>query len=165
MMGDMPMVEPGEEEVLCLQMVVGFRDSIGMFLFDGWNGGRKNGGNFGYYFATLVFVATLAFIVEAIPLIRSKFFSPKKPINNPEYSSIPRSSQKATPSSFESHDATQVSLCLHLGDTLLQLIAKICMYLLMLAVMSYNFGVILTASFALPLGNFLVSIIQDREYI
>ncbi len=67
-MGDMPMPEPGQEEVLCLQMVVGFRDSIGMFLFDGWDGGRKS--HFGYYFATLVFVATLAFIVEAVPYIR-----------------------------------------------------------------------------------------------
>ncbi len=87
---DMPMVEPGQDEVLCLQMVVGFRDSIGMFLFHGWNGGRKNGGNFGYYFATLVFVATLAFIIESVPLLRNKFFSPKKQTSNPEYSSIPR---------------------------------------------------------------------------
>ena len=64
----MPKPEPGEEEVMCLQMTIGFRDSIGMFLFDGWDGGRYS--NFGYYFATLVFVATLAFIVEAVPYIR-----------------------------------------------------------------------------------------------
>ena len=59
-------------------MVVGWRASIGVFLFDGWNGGRKNGViNFGYYFATLVFVATLAVIVEVVPLIRSKYLSNK----------------------------------------------------------------------------------------
>ncbi len=51
---------------------------------------------------------------------------------------------------------------LHLLDTVLQLIAKAAMYLLMLSVMSYNFGVIMTASVALPLANFVVSIIQDR---
>ena len=47
----------------------------------------------------------------------------------------------------------------HLVDTFIQLIAKACMYLLMLCVMSYNFGVILTASVALPLVNFIVSVI------
>ncbi len=47
----------------------------------------------------------------------------------------------------------------HLVDTFLQLIAKVCMYLLMLCVMSYNFGVIMTASVALPLVNFFVSVI------
>ena len=39
------------------------------------------------------------------------------------------------------------------------------MYLLMLAVMSYNFGVIMTASVALPLTNFIISVMQDRAYI
>ena len=77
-MGDMPMPmpEPGEEEVMCLQMTVGFRDSVGMFLFKGWDAGRTS--NFGYYFATLIFVATLAFIVEAVPYIRGTFLKPKK---------------------------------------------------------------------------------------
>ena len=76
--GMMPMPEPGEETMLCLQMTVGFKASIGMFLFDGWNGGRKGGVyNFGYYFATLVFVATLALIVELVPVIRSRYLSNK----------------------------------------------------------------------------------------
>ena len=74
MMGDMPMPmpmpEPGQEEVMCLQMTVGFRDSVGMFLFKGWDAGRTS--NFGYYFATLIFVATLAFIVEAVPFLKPK---------------------------------------------------------------------------------------------
>ena len=64
--------------MLCLQMTVGWRASLGIFMFDGWNGGRKNGVlNFGYYFATLVFVATLAVIVEVVPLIRSKYLTNK----------------------------------------------------------------------------------------
>ena len=54
---------------------------------------------------------------------------------------------------------------LHLVDTVVQLVAKTCMYLLMLSVMSYNFGVIMTASVAAPLANFTFSIVQDREYI
>ena len=55
-------------------MTVNFKASVGMFLVDGWDAGRKS--NFGYYLATLVFVATLAFIVEAVPYIRSLYFSP-----------------------------------------------------------------------------------------
>ena len=39
----MPMPEPGEETMLCLQMTVGFKASIYMFLFDGWNAGIKGG--------------------------------------------------------------------------------------------------------------------------
>ena len=58
-----------------------------------------------------------------------------------------------------------VSMCLHLADTVVQIIAKVCMYLLMLSVMSYNFGVIMTASVAAPLANFIFSVIQDRDYI
>ena len=58
-------------------MTVGWRASVGMFMFDGWNGGRKNGGNFGYYFATLIFVATLAVIVELVPVIRAKYLTNK----------------------------------------------------------------------------------------
>ena len=54
-------------------MEVNFKDSVGKFLFQGWDAGRKS--HFGYYFATLVFVATLCFIVEAIPYIRSIYFS------------------------------------------------------------------------------------------
>ena len=53
----------------------------------------------------------------------------------------------------------------HFLDSLLQLVAKACMYLLMLAVMSYNFGVIMTACVALPLANFVISVLQDRAYI
>ncbi len=53
----------------------------------------------------------------------------------------------------------------HFIDTVLQFFAKACMYILMLSVMSYNFGVILTASVALPFTNFIISIIQDRAYI
>ena len=80
---DMPMPAPGQDTVMCLQMTVGFRDSIGMFLFDGWDGGRSS--NFGYYFATLVFVATLAFIVEAVPLLRATCLSPIKEEDSSEY--------------------------------------------------------------------------------
>ena len=54
---------------------------------------------------------------------------------------------------------------MHLADTVVQMVAKTCMYLLMLSVMSYNFGVIMTASVAAPLANFAFSILQDREYI
>ena len=41
----------------------------------------------------------------------------------------------------------------------MQLIAKTCMFLLKLSVMSYNFGVIMTASVALPLANFVFSLL------
>ena len=34
-------IAPGSvEEALCLQMTVGFKPSVGMFLFEGWNAGR-----------------------------------------------------------------------------------------------------------------------------
>ena len=55
--------------------------------------------------------------------------------------------------------AVEIDMGVHLVDSFLQLIAKACMYLLMLCTMSYNFGVILTASVALPLVNFIVSVI------
>ena len=81
------MPEPGQDTVLCLQMTVSWKASIGMFMFDGWNGGRKGGVyNFGFYFATLVFVAMLAVIVELVPVIRSKYLSNKPTvISSKEY--------------------------------------------------------------------------------
>ena len=57
-------------------MTVKFRAFIGMFLFDGWEAGKHT--NFGYYFATLLFVVTLGFIVEAVPYIRNLYFNPNK---------------------------------------------------------------------------------------
>ena len=158
---DMPMPDPGQDTVMCLQMTVGFKDSLGMFLFPGWDGGRHS--NFGYYFATLVFVATLAFIVEAVPLMRSTCLSPKKEEINTEYAAIQRISTNGPVQ--QTKKVQEFSFALHLFDTFIQLIAKVCMYLLMLSVMSYNFGVIMTASVALPLANFIFSIIQDRKYI
>ena len=61
-------------------MTVGFKSSVGMFLFKGWDAGRRPGGNseFGYYFATLIFVATLSFLVEAIPYLRGKYLTPSE---------------------------------------------------------------------------------------
>ena len=161
--GMMPLPEPGEETMLCLQMTVGFRASIGMFLFDGWNGGRKGGVyNFGYYFATLVFVATLALIVELVPVIRGRYLS-NKPKQSQQYNQILNVSKDSNDKHFAPKtspvSADEIDMKVHLVDTFLQLIAKACMYLLMLCVMSYNFGVILTASVALPLVNFIVSVI------
>ena len=54
---------------------------------------------------------------------------------------------------------------MHLVDSVVQMVAKTSMYLLMLSVMSYNFGVIMTASVAAPLANFAFSVLQDQEYI
>ena len=82
------MPDPGQDTILCLQMTVGFRDSIGMFLFSGWDAGRKTN-NFGLYFATLIFVATLCFVVEAVPFIRSILFKPISKRKN--YSEINKS--------------------------------------------------------------------------
>ena len=148
-------------------MTVGFRDSLGMFLFNGWDGGRKS--NFGYYFATLVFVATLCFLVEAIPYIRGKFFSPSSPSSHVKgFDQIQNPStmdENIKPLVSQTQAAPKMSLCWHLLDTGLQLIAKAAIYLLMLSVMSYNFGVILTASVGLPLANFAFSVLQDQEYI
>ena len=153
-------------------MVVGFRDSIGMFLFSGWDGGRKS--NFGYYFATLVFVATLCFFVEAVPYIRGKFLTPKSKVKGDQYAEIQNRSNtqdvnerhfKPLHQSPNEGGADGVSFSLHFADTILMLAAKVCMYLLMLSVMSYNFGVIMTASVAFPMANFIFSVIQDREYI
>ena len=147
-------------------MTVGFRASIGMFLFDGWNGGRKGGiYNFGYYFATLVFVATLALIVELVPVIRGKYLSkiPNQRQQNQQYNQILNVSKDSNDKHFTPKTSPvsvdEIDMGVHLVDTFLQLIAKACMYLLMLCVMSYNFGVILTASVALPLVNFIVSVI------
>ena len=163
MMGDMPMPQHGEEEVLCLQMTVGFRDSVGMFLFEGWDAGRKS--NFGYYFATLVFVATLAFIVEAVPIIRSKFLNPHKEVSKAEYVAIQRVSTVPDQAYTSQPHDERVSFGLHLVDTFIQMIANVCMYLLMVDEMCYTIRVIMTASVALPLANFIFSIIQDRIYI
>ena len=73
-------------------MTVGWRKSIGMFLFDNWDAGRRDYklpdgskvmvDDFGYYFATLVFVATLAFVVEGIPYFRSAYFNHKTSSSN-----------------------------------------------------------------------------------
>ena len=140
-----------------------------MFLADNWNAGSLT--DFGHYFATLIFVVTLCFVVEAVPYIRNLYFNPNNTskakaayaeVVNLTKSNYDTNEKHFTPLSSPAINRApkiEVSLAWHLLDSFLQLIAKICMYLLMLSVMSYNFGVILTASVAFPLANFIFSIL------
>ena len=101
-------------------MTVGFKASIGMFLFPGWDGGRKS--NFGFYFATLLFVAVLCFIVEAVPYIRGKYFAPTSSKQGKGYAEIQnRSAEHANERHFNPQESSivesNVSLSWHLLDT------------------------------------------------
>ena len=110
-------------------------------------------------------MATLALIVELVPVIRGNYLSkrPNQRQQNQQYNQILNVSKDSNDKHFTPKtspvSADEIDMGVHLVDTFLQLIAKACMYLLMLCVMSYNFGVILTASVALPLVNFIVSVI------
>jgi hypothetical protein len=134
-------------------MTLDFSSDIPMFLFKGWD---ATGG--GKYFLTILFCMILAISIELVNFIR--WYMKDKTKSNMNQSSL-----HINKSEFDQSKTKTKQFWPHLFDSFLQLIVKTSTYLLMLAVMTYNFGLIFLVSLAYSLSNFAFNMIKDWDYI
>ncbi|CDW72339.1 copper transporter 1-like isoform 2 [Stylonychia lemnae] len=151
-----------EQMAYCMQLGLDFRPHVYWILFEEWTGYKE-----GSYTGGLFFIMFLAIIIETVPFIRwiiknkqeqAEKVAPDNHINKSDFenSHIKKDGPQKMVSTL---------IIYHILDSGLQLIAKTNSYLIMLIVMTYNFGMIAMACAGFALASFAYGIIQDRIYI
>lgn len=151
-----------EQMIYCMQMPLDFTAQIPVFMWKDWH--PITGGS---YFGAIVFSMALAVMIELVPFIRWYLKDVRGALSNEQsdHSENPiNKSETERPYKLQVR-MKRTEILPHIGDTFLQLIAKSCTYLLMLVVMSYNFGIIVLTCVAFATSNFIFSIIRDKHYI